>query len=167
MSTRDNPDDGKWLQTARLKAGFSSRGMASGVVNYSPETIGRHERGEVPVTPDDIIRYADAYGSPDILHRYCAQCPVGQRTGKQCNHRSLAESAMRLEIMVEDAQGIANSLKRIAFDGVIDSTEEADFAKAIDFLNLLKATVEDMLLIGAQKRTAPAPPGTALKPLGY
>lgn len=152
MSTRENPDDEKWLQAARLKAGFSSRGMASGVVNYSPETIGRHERGEVPVTPDDIILYADAYGSPDLLHRYCARCPVGQRTGKQCNHRPLAESAMRLEIMVEDAQGIADSLKRIAFDGVIDSSEEADFEKAIDFLNLLKSTVDDMLLIGAQKK---------------
>lgn len=152
MAGNDTQKDDKWLQSARLAAGFSSRGMAATYVNYSLETIGRHERGEVPIMPADILIYADVYNAPEILYRYCAECPVGQKIGIKCNDRPLAESAMRLEIMVEDAQVIADKLKRIAFDGVIDSTEEADFERAIAFLNRLKATVEDMLLIGAQKK---------------
>ena len=160
MAGNDTQKDEKWLQSARLAAGYSSRGMAATVVNYSQETIGRHERREVPITPEDILLYAEAYKAPEILHRYCAECPVGQKIGIKCNDRPLAESAMRLEIMVEDAQAIADKLKRIAFDGVIDSTEEADFERAITFLNNLKATVDDMLLIGAQtKKNGPRTTG--------
>lgn len=149
-----------WLKSARLDAGFSSRGMAAAAVNYSPETIGRHERGEVPVSPDDALRYSQAYGSPDILLRYCSQCPIGQCSGQKCNDRPLAESAMRLEVMVEDAQSIADQLTRIAFDGIIDPTEQSDFDKAIVFLTSLKATVDDMLLIGAKaKKNGPRTTG--------
>ena len=157
-----------WLKTARLDAGYSSRGMAAAVVNYSPETIGRHERGEVPVSPDDALRYSQAYGSPDILLRYCSQCPIGQCSGQKCNDRPLAESAMRLEVMVEDAQQIADKLTRIAFDGVIDASEQDDFDKSIIFLRNLKSTVDDMLLIGAKaKKNGPRTTGNRSNAIGY
>ena len=35
-----------YLREARVKAGYVSRGTASIAVPYSPETIGRHERGD-------------------------------------------------------------------------------------------------------------------------
>ena len=67
---------------------------------------------------------------------------------------------MRLEVMVEDAQSIADQLTRIAFDGIIDPTEQSDFDKAIVFLTSLKATVDDMLLIGAKaKKNGPRTTG--------
>ena len=73
---------------------------------------------------------------------------------------------MRLEVMVEDAQKIADKLTRIAFDGIIDPSEQADFDKSIAFLRNLKITVDDMLLIGAKaKKNGPPPPGTVLTPL--
>lgn len=45
----------EYLRQARLRAGCSSRGTATLKVPYSPETIGRHERGEVPVEPADAL----------------------------------------------------------------------------------------------------------------
>lgn len=69
-----------YLRDARLQAGYASRDTAAIKLNYSPETIGRHERGDVPVSPDDIIRYAEGYQRPDIMLRYCASCPVGKKT---------------------------------------------------------------------------------------
>lgn len=69
-----------YLRDAHLQAGYASRDTAAIKLNYSPETIGRHERGDVPVSPDDIIRYAEGYQRPDIMLRYCASCPVGKKT---------------------------------------------------------------------------------------
>ena len=65
-----------------MRAGFVSRGTASTVVPYSPETIGRHERGDVEMEPEDALVYAECYQSPDILPRYCATCPVGRAIGR-------------------------------------------------------------------------------------
>ena len=48
----------EYLRQARLRAGCSSRGTATLKVPYSPETIGRHERGEVPVEPAEALLYA-------------------------------------------------------------------------------------------------------------
>ena len=56
-----------YLREARMRAGFVSRGTASTVVPYSPETIGRHERGDVEMEPEDALVYAECYQSPDIL----------------------------------------------------------------------------------------------------
>lgn len=78
-----------YLRDARLQAGYASRDTAAIKLNYSPETIGRHERGDVPVSPDDIIRYAEGYQRPDIMLRYCASCPVGKKTGKRAVDRDL------------------------------------------------------------------------------
>ena len=50
-----------YLREARVKAGYVSRGTASIAVPYSPETIGRHERGEVDLTPADAVVYAERY----------------------------------------------------------------------------------------------------------
>ena len=72
------------------------------------------------------------------------------------------------EVMVEDAQKIADILSRIAFDGIIDSTEQADFDKAIAFLCNLKTTVDDMLLIGAKaKKNGPRTTGNRSHAIGY
>lgn len=75
---------------------------------------------------------------------------------------------MRLEVMVEDAQRIADKLTRIAFDGVIDASEQDDFDKSIIFLRNLKSTVDDMLLIGAKvKKNGPRTTGNRSNAIGY
>jgi len=69
------------LSEARKRAGYNSREIASTHVPWSPEAIGRHERGEAGVGPNGALIYADCYGAPEILTGYCEDCPIGRRMG--------------------------------------------------------------------------------------
>lgn len=152
----------EYLRQARLKAGCANRGTATLKVPYSPETIGRHERGEVPVEPADAVQYAEGYKSPDILIRYCADCPVGRQTGRTATDRPLPFATLRVSRMIDDAQQVADRLEKIAFDGVIDDAEREDFNNALAFLRQLEETITDMILLGAStgiEKAAPAGTG--------
>ena len=96
-----------YLREARVKAGYVSRGTASLAVPYSPETIGRHERGEVDLTPADAVVYAESYKSPDILLRYCATCPVGCKMGWTAADIPLPHATLRIRRLIVDAQAVA------------------------------------------------------------
>ena len=151
-----------YLRDARLQAGYASRDTAAIKLNYSPETIGRHERGDVPVSPDDIIRYAEGYQRPDIMLRYCASCPVGKKTGKR--------AALRVSQRLQKAKEIADKLESIADDGIVDHMERADFDTALAFLRSLEETITDMLLWAMSRETEksrPAATETALVKLNY
>ena len=113
----------EYLREARVRAGYISRGTATTAVPFSQETIGRHERGDVELEPEDAVTYAECYKSPDILHRYCATCPVGQRIGRTATDRPLPHATLRIRRLIVDAQSVAERLEQIAFDGVIDDTE--------------------------------------------
>jgi hypothetical protein len=126
-------------------------------VPFSPETIGRHERGDVQITPEDAVLYSERYGSQAILVQYCADCPVGRITGKKATERPLPFATLRVRRMLKEAIAWADTLEEIAFDGVIDDTEREDFTKALAFLRELENTISDMLLIGSKEEAAPAP----------
>lgn len=117
-------------------------------VPFSPETIGRHERGDVEMEPEDAILYSEKYRDPSILVRYCADCPIGKRTGKDVTERPLPFATLRVRRMLDEAQQIADRLEDIAYDGKIDESEEADFKNALAFLRELDQTINDMLLLG-------------------
>lgn len=156
LATKKAPE---YLRKARLGAGCASRGTATLKVPYSPETIGRHERGEVPVEPADAVVYAKGYNSPDILIRYCADCPVGRKTGRTATDRPLPFATLRVRRMIVDAQQVANQLEEIAFDGTIDEDEREDFNKALAFLRQLGETITDMILLGMANIEKAAPVG--------
>ncbi len=137
-----------YLREARLSAGYVSRGTAATRVPFSPETIGRHERGEVEVEPSDAVIYAECYERPDLLPRYCADCPVGQQMGRKVNDRDLPLATLRIRRLIDDGQDVASRLEQIAFDGVIDAQERADFAAALDFLRRLEDGITDIIMIG-------------------
>lgn len=137
-----------YLREARLRAGCANRGTATLKVPFSQETIGRHERGEVPVEPADAVHYAQGYESPELLFRYCSDCPVGQRTGRTATDRPLPFATLRVSRMIDDAQTVADRLEQIAFDGIIDDAEKEDFGNALAFLRRLEETIADMLLLG-------------------
>lgn len=127
-------------------------------VPFSPETIGRHERGDVQMTPEDAVLYSERYGCQSLLLQYCADCPVGKMTGKAATERPLPFATLRVRRMLKEALQVADTLEEIAYDGVIDETEREDFAKALDFLRELENTITDMLLVGgAIKEAAPSP----------
>ena len=70
-----------YLREARQRAGHTSLEAAAQHVPWSPQVIGRHERGDVKITPQDVVIYADKYCAPELFSGYCASCPVGERTG--------------------------------------------------------------------------------------
>lgn len=156
MSEATIPAAPDYLRKARLGAGYINRGAAGTQVPYSPETIGRHERGEVPITPSDAMQYAKAYGRPDIMMRYCSDCPIGRSTGRKTTDRPLPLATLRIKRMITDAQEVADRLEEIAFDGIIEDSEREDFETAILFLRQLDETINDMILLGMQTGTKKA-----------
>lgn len=150
-----------YLREARVGAGFVSRGTASTAVPFSPETIGRHERGEVEMEPQDAVTYAEHYRNPGIMYRYCAECPVGARIGRTATDRPLPFATLRIRRLIEDAQEVAGRLEQIAFDGVIDASEKQDFAEALAFLRQLEEGINDIILIGlGNDKAAPGATGS-------
>lgn len=136
-----------FLREARLRAGYVSRGTASIRVPFSPETIGRHERGEAEVEPEDALIYAQCYKAPDLLPRYCAICPVGKAMGKTATILPLPFATLRISHLIDEAQDVADCLERIAFDGKITLDEVKDFEAAVKFLRELAESIESMCLI--------------------
>ena len=157
MSAVDTKRPPEYLREARSRAGYANRVAASMAVPFSPETIGRHERGDVQISPEDAVLYSERYGSQALLVQYCADCPAGRMTGKQATERPLPFATLRVRRMLKEAITWADTLEEIAFDGVIDETEREDFAKALSFLRELENTISDMLLIGSKEEAAPAP----------
>lgn len=121
MSNQVTSTTPTYLREARLSAGYVSRETASIDLPYSPETIGRHERGEVTPSPDDITQYAQGYNRPDIMLRYCSDCPIGRKTGKTATDRDLPWAALRVSQRLRKAKEIADTLESIADDGIVDS----------------------------------------------
>lgn len=152
----------EYLREARVEAGYVSRSTAAMAVPFSPETIGRHERGDVEMEPEDAVIYAECYKSPALLHRYCATCPVGSKIGRTATDRSLPLATLRVRRMMMEGQAVADRLEEIAFDGVIDQSEQAAFREALDFLRKLEASISDIILLGENgKSRPPVQQGTA------
>lgn len=144
----------EYLREARVRAGYVSRGTASTAVPYSPETIGRHERGDVGLEPMDAVVYADCYQDPALMYHYCSDCPVGQRIGRTATSRTLPFATLRVRRLVADGQAVVDRLEKIAFDGEIDDSERQDFESALSFLKCLEESISDILLIGLEKKSA-------------
>lgn len=130
-------------------------------VPYSPETIGRHERGDVEMEPEDAVVYAECYNRPEIMIHYCATCPVGKKLGRQTRELELPHATLRIHKLISDAQDVADRLEEIAYDGVIDDSERKEFSDALVFLRKLEQSISDIILIGLeQKKTAPGATGS-------
>ncbi len=166
MPVTERKDGPAYLREARLRAGCANRGTATTRVPFSPETIGRHERGEVQINPADVVQYAKGYESPEMLYQYCADCPVGRQTGRTATDRPLPFATLRVSRMIDEAQKVADRLEQIAFDGVIDESEKEDFGKALVFLRQLEETISDMILLGVSagiEKAAPVGAGSGCK----
>ena len=150
-----------YLREARLAAGFVNRGTAAATVPFSPETIGRHERGDVIMEPTDAVIYARCYKNPAIMYRYCSECPIGQQIGRTATERTLSDATLRVHHLITAGQAVVSRLEEIAFDGRVDSSELDFFGKALDYFRNLEDSITDFILVGLEKgKGAPAPTGT-------
>ena len=150
-----------WLRNARLSAGFASREAATNVIDFSAESIGRHERGEIPIAPEDAITYAKCYGREDILLWHCSQCPVGKATGRQVTERDLPLATLRLTRRLRVATGVADTLESIADDGVINDNALPCFDESLSALKELSSSIGDYLLYAAAQGIKKEPLCTA------
>ena len=161
MSTTTKKRPLEFLREARISAGYVSRGTASTAVPFSPETIGRHERGDVEMEPEDAVVYAESYRRPEVLLHYCSTCPVGAKLGKQTRELELPHATLRIPRLIADGQEVADRLEEIAFDGVIDDGERMEFADALQFLRQLEQSIMDIILIGLEnEKAAPGATGS-------
>lgn len=135
-----------YLRHARTKAGYASRTAASEAIPYSAETIGRHERGESEIEPEDIVQYAKGYNRPDILTRYCASCPVGCHIMPQVKDREFPLAAIRVANRLRKAAEYAERLDKIADDGQVDAQERRDFEQILTFLREFESTAAEVRL---------------------
>lgn len=67
------------IREARKKRGYKTIYAAAMGVNYSPEVVGRHERGTIVPSVHQIICYADKYNAPELCRAFCDQCVVKQK----------------------------------------------------------------------------------------
>lgn len=164
MSTTTKKRPLEFLREARIAAGYVSRGTASTAVPFSPETIGRHERGDIEMEPEDAVTYAESYKRPEVLLHYCATCPVGpvgRKLGKEARELELPHATLRIRRLIADGQDVADRLEEIAFDGVIDDSERVEFADALKFLRQLEQSIMDIILIGLENgKAAPGATGS-------
>ena len=74
--------------------------------------------------------------------------------GRKTNDLPLPYATLRISRLIQDGQDVANRLEQIAFDGVIDAAERDDFARVLAFLQQLEESINDIILIGLEKREA-------------
>ena len=147
MSMCETKPLGMCLREARRGAGLDSILAAARETNRSPEAVGRHERGEVNLPPEDVIQYAQTYQSPDLLIRYCNSCPISQALNKEgVQDRDLPWGALKLSSRLHKAGDYAQRLEEIAEDGQVDITEIPNFSAIIAFLGEITTATRELLL---------------------
>ena len=157
------------LREARKAKGYQNFGQAGLATHRSPEVIGRHERGDVPLQMLDVIEYAEAYDSPNILMAYCGECAIRQELcgEREKSYESLPMTAIRISNRLRRAAAHADRLAEILDDGVVDSTEIAGLQETLDFLQDINGAWRDLLTacmtqgLTGTKKDRPAGPGTA------
>lgn len=134
------------LKSARLEVGFANRCAATSTVPYSPETIGRHERGQTRIDPADMAIYASCYGKPDLLLRYCDECPIGSQLREALKDRDFTLAAIRLTNRLSHVTEIARKLNAIADDGRVNDWEHKDFVDVIRDFDTIVTAFEELKL---------------------
>ena len=172
MSSLDINNIGKCLRDARRAAGYDTTGQAAVKVCRSTETVGRHERGDVPLSPEDAIQYAKAYCRPDILVRYCDGCPIHRALygDKPLRERSLPLGAMRIANRLRKSAGYAEKLEAILDDGMVDDEEKPELLEVFAFLQEVGEAGREMLaasmslgIVEDTKEAEPAGTGTTVR----
>lgn len=151
-----------YLREARIEAGYTSRSTAQQAVPYAPETLGRLERGEVPVTPEAIVHLANGYRAPELLPAYCTQCPVGKELGRCAAQRDLLTASVRMSARIRRIEPLMNALCEIVEDGEIDQRESPQFQRILALTRETRAACEELELweMSHKKGTAPTAMGT-------
>lgn len=64
-------------KVAREQAGLSQF-EAAGRINVSTRALAYYEAKERPPAPDVVLKMSQVYRQPELIVRYCRECPIGQ-----------------------------------------------------------------------------------------
>lgn len=168
MSNGSMPTTCKWLREARRAKGYQNVGQAGLATHRSPEAVGRHERGDVPLQMADVIEYAQAYDSPTLLMAFCSECAIRQELfgAREQHFDSLPVTVIRMANRLRRAAAHADQLALIMDDGRVDTGEIPQLQVTLDFLQEMECVWRDLVTacmrsgIRAKKIDRPAGPGT-------
>ena len=145
-----------YLMEARIAAGYPSRDNAAIHVPYAAVTIGRQERGEIKVAPEDVIIYANAYRAPELMLYYCRSCcPIGRKIMRPANgEHELSLLVTQLGNRLRKIAAAADRLADIADDNVVDASERADFNEILALMRSAREVIDcfELYAMLAEKR---------------
>ena len=123
---------------------------------YAAVTIGRQERGEIKVAPEDVIIYANAYRAPELMLYYCRSCcPIGRKIMRPANgEHELSLLVTQLGNRLRKIAAAADRLADIADDNVVDASERADFNEILALMRSAREVIDcfELYAMLAEKR---------------
>ncbi len=160
-----------YLAQARIQAGYPNRELAESAVHFAASTIGRHERGEAPLQPADILAYAAGYHAPELPMIFCRNvCPIGCSRYEDLQERELSALTLRVSIRLKKAIKQMDRLEEIAEDDRVDANERQEFDRIIEQIRSLREVVDEAELyamrIRNNKTRQPAANRTAASSMG-
>ncbi len=125
-----------------------SRERAAELLNISPTTLGRIERGEICPKPENIVAMVDIYGEPQLYSYFCSNdCMIGMDCKMdEVKQVGLAEAALGILSTVNSFNKWKDKFIDIAMDGDVDADEISDFKSICKSLNDISDMVERLKL---------------------
>lgn len=130
---------------------FTSREKAAEVLGIDRTRLARIELETIIPYPEEVLLMAKAYNAPELLNSFCArECPIGKGTVKEVEIDDFDRLALKVLGSLKDIDTLRMSLIAISEDGIISSSEEAQFYSILDSLDKI-ASNATALKIWAQK----------------
>ena len=139
-------------QLRREELGLSREKAAELLETIPPERIERIESGKYAAHPDEILRMAEKYGSPQLCNYYCAnECEIGKRYVPEVPVRDLSGIVLEMLASLNAAKQRQERLIEITADGRIEADEVEDFIRIQEELERISIAVETLQLWAEQK----------------
>lgn len=123
----------KLLQSARSRSGKLQHEIAIDC-DVSERTIQRWESGEVQPGPDDVEKYANSVGDPNLWHHWMLSTYKSYRRVylKACDDQGLPAKMARFRYEMGDVMHLHDRAERDGLDGKIDDPQlKAQYAQEV------------------------------------
>lgn len=112
-----------------------------------PERIEKIENERLTPRPDEVLKMADKYKSPEICNYYCSkQCEIGQQYVPEVKVQDLSKIILKMVDSLNTVQDSQRRLINITADGLIDDDEVEEFVAIQDELEKISIAVEALQL---------------------
>lgn len=140
------------LEAAKYDESLSSRENVAERLGIGIDAVRRIENNVNKVMPvDTAVLMADLYCKPELKNYYCLhECPIGRDHPIVDTTSSIERVTVKLlkRLNVERLDEVKDRLIDIAEDGVISDDELDDLKSALDYLESLSRTINELKLIG-------------------